>query len=93
MPEGIGYKILHQGFLFWWAVTTIGFIFAVLLLVWSGQDADYELKIGLQSTHIGWIHHRGGSLGTTLSVILYFAQKNWFADDTEATIGDKLLSQ
>ena len=45
VPEGIGYKILHQGFLFWWVVTAIGFIFAVLLLIWSGQDADYELKL------------------------------------------------
>ena len=92
VPEGIGYKILHQGFLFWWAVTTIGFIFAVLLLVWSGQDADYELKLVYNPLtldgFITWI----GLLGTTLSAILYFAQKNWFADDTEATIGDKLHS-
>jgi len=37
---------------------------------------------------ITWI----GLLGTTLSIILYISQKNWFADDTEATIGDKLHS-
>ncbi len=92
VPEGIGYKILHQGFLFWWAVTAIGFIFAILLLVWSGQDADYELQLAYNPLtldgFITWI----GLLGTTLSVILYIAQKNWFADDTEATIGDKLHS-
>ena len=45
IPEGIGYKILHQGYLLWWAVTTIGLIFAILLLVWSGQDADYNLEL------------------------------------------------
>ena len=92
VPEGLGYKILHQGFLFWWAVTAIGFIFAILLLVWSGQDADYSLELGYNPLtmdgFITWI----GILGTTLSVVLYFAQKNWFADDTEATIGDKLHS-
>ena len=92
VPEGLGYKILHQGFLFWWAVTAIGFIFAILLLVWSGQDADYSLELAYNPLtldgFITWI----GILGTTLSVVLYFAQKNWFADDTEATIGDKLHS-
>ena len=92
VPEGIGYKILHQGFLFWWAVTTIGFIFAVLLLVWSGQDADYELKLVYNPLTLDGFITWVGLLGTTLSVILYFAQKNWFADDTEATIGDKLHS-
>ena len=92
IPEGIGYKILHQGYLLWWAVTTIGLIFAILLLVWSGQDADYNLDLSYNiftlNGFITWI----GLLGTTLSVILYIAQKNWFADDTEATIGDKLHS-
>ena len=92
VPEGIGYKILHQGFLFWWAVTTIGFIFAVLLLIWSGQDAEYELKLVYNPLTLDGFITWVGLLGTTLSVILYFAQKNWFADDTEATIGDKLHS-
>ena len=70
----------------------MGFIFAILLLVWSGQDADYSLELDFNpftlNGFITWI----GLLGTTLSVILYIAQKNWFADDTEATIGDKLHS-
>ncbi len=92
VPEGLGYKILHQGYVLWWAVTIVGFIFAILLLVWSGQDADYSLELDFNpftlNGFITWI----GLLGTTLSVILYIAQKNWFADDTEATIGDKLHS-
>ena len=91
-PDGIGYKILHQGYTVWWIVTMIGLVFAVLLLVWAGQDPDYELKLSLNPLtldgFITWI----GLLGTTFSVILYIAQKNWFADDTEATIGDKLHS-
>ena len=92
VPEGIGYKILHQGYLFWWGVTTIGFIFAILLLVWSGQDPEYELKLAYNPLTIDGFITWIGLLGTTLSVVLYFAQKNWFADDTEATIGDKLHS-
>ena len=92
VPEGLGYKILHQGYVLWWAVTGLGLIFAVLLLVWSGQDADFSLELAWNpltlNGFITWI----GLLGTTLSVILYIAQKNWFADDTEATIGDKLHS-
>ena len=92
VPEGIGYKILHQGYQFWWAVTAIGFIFAVLLLFWSGQDAEYELNLSYNPLTLDGFITWVGLLGTTLSVVLYFAQKNWFADDTEATIGDKLHS-
>ena len=91
-PGGLGYKILHQGYLVWWSVTLIGLIFAILLLVWSGQDPDYSLELSFDPTtmdgFITWI----GLIGTSLSVILYIAQKNWIGDDTEATIGDKLHS-
>ena len=91
-PGGLGYKILHQGYLIWWTVTLIGLVFAILLLVWSGQDPDYGLELSFNPPtmdgFITWI----GLVGTSLSIILYFAQKNWFGDDTEATIGDKLHS-
>ena len=91
-PGGLGYKILHQGYLIWWTVTLIGLVFAILLLVWSGQDPDYGLELSFNPTtmdgFITWI----GLVGTSLSIILYFAQKNWFGDDTEATIGDTLHS-
>jgi hypothetical protein len=92
VPEGLGYKILHQGYVLWWAVTIVGFIFAILLLVWSGQDADYSLELAYNPLTLNGFITWVGLLGTTLSVILYIAQKNWFADDTEATIGDKLHS-
>lgn len=92
IPEGLGYSILHKGYVVWWAVTLIGLVFAILLLVWSGQDADYSLELEYNPLtmdgFITWI----GLLGATLSIVLYIAQKNWFADDTEATIGDKLHS-
>lgn len=92
VPEGLGHKILHQGYVLWWAVTCVGLVFAVLLLVWTGQDAEFNLELVYNplTLHgfITWI----GLLGTGLSVVLYIAQKNWFADDTEATIGDKLHS-
>ncbi len=91
-PDGLGYKILHQGYLIWWGVTIIGLIFAILLLIWSGQDPDYNLELTYDPStmdgFITWI----GLIGTTSSVVLYIAQKNWFSDDTEATIGDKLHS-
>ncbi|DAC29127.1 MAG TPA: hypothetical protein D7H99_00870 [Candidatus Poseidoniales archaeon] len=89
---GWRYFLLHQGYTVWWMVTAIGLIFAVLLLVWSAQDADFNLEISYNplTLHgfITWI----GLLGTSLSVILYFSQKNWIRDDTEASIGDKLYS-
>ena len=89
---GWRYFLLHQGYTVWWMVTAIGLIFAVLLLVWSAQDADFNLEISYNplTLHgfITWI----GLLGTSLSVILYISQKNWIRDDTEASIGDKLYS-
>ncbi|HIF04029.1 MAG TPA: hypothetical protein EYQ80_01010 [Candidatus Poseidoniales archaeon] len=92
VPEGLGYKILHQGYILWWLVTLVGLVLAVMLLVWVGQDADFVLELSFNpfTLHgfITWV----GLLGTSLSVILYVAQKNWIADDTEATIGDKLHS-
>jgi len=92
VPEGLGYKILHQGYVLWWAVTIVGFIFAILLLIWSGQDANYSLELSYNPLTLNGFITWVGLFGTTLSVILYIAQKNWFADDTEATIGDKLHS-
>ncbi|MDA8545731.1 putative manganese transporter [Candidatus Poseidoniales archaeon] len=89
---GWRYFLLHQGYTVWWMVTAIGLIFAVLLLVWTAQDADFNLEIDYNplTLHgfITWI----GLLGTSLSVILYISQKNWIRDDTEASIGDKLYS-
>ena len=89
---GWRYFLLHQGYTVWWMVTAIGLIFAVLLLVWTAQDAEFNLEIDYNplTLHgfITWI----GLLGTSLSVILYISQKNWIRDDTEASIGDKLYS-
>ena len=90
--SGWGYFLLHQGYTVWWIVTALGLIFAVLLLVWSAQDADFTLEIDYNplTLHgfITWI----GLIGTSLSIILYISQKNWIGDDTEASIGDKLYS-
>ena len=43
--SGPGYFLLHQGYTLWWIVTSIGLVFAVMLLVWSSQDPDFELSI------------------------------------------------
>jgi hypothetical protein len=92
VPSGLGYVILHRGYVVWWAVTILGLVIAIMLLVWTGQDADFAVKLSYNPLSfdgfITWV----GVLGTTLSIVLYIAQKNWFADDTEATIGDKLHS-
>ena len=89
---GWGYFLLHQGYTVWWIVTSLGLIFAILLLVWSAQDADFVLEINYNPLtldgFITWI----GLIGTSLSVILYISQKNWISDDSEASIGDKLYS-
>ncbi len=90
--SGPGYFLLHQGYTLWWVVTSIGLVFAVLLLVWSSQDPDFDLSVDYDpfSLHgfITWI----GLIGTTLSIILYLSQRTWIRDDTEASIGDKLYS-
>ena len=90
--DGWGYILLHQGYTVWWIVTAIGLIFAIMLLFWSAQDANFSLEIDYNplTLHgfITWI----GLIGTSLSVILYISQKNWIGDDTEASIGDKLYS-
>ena len=89
---GWGYFLLHQGYTVWWIVTSLGLIFAILLLVWSAQDADFTLEISYNpftvDGFITWI----GLIGTSLSIILYISQKNWISDDSEASIGDKLYS-
>ena len=90
--NGWGYFLLHQGYTIWWVVTALGLIFAVLLLVWTAQDAEFVLEIDYNplTLHgfITWI----GLIGSSLSVILYVSQRNWIGDDTEASIGDKLYS-
>ena len=87
-----GYFLLHQGYTLWWIVTSIGLVFAVMLIVWSSQNPDFELSLEYNpfTLHgfITWI----GLIGTTLSVLLYISQKTWIRDDTEASIGDKLYS-
>tara|TARA_B100001093_G_scaffold101433_2_gene93589 strand:- start:25668 stop:26873 length:1206 start_codon:yes stop_codon:yes gene_type:complete len=89
---GLGYFLLHQGYSLWWLITALGLVFAIMLLVWSAQDAEFalELKYNPLTLHgfITWI----GLIGTSLSVILYISQRNWIRDDTEASIGDKLYS-
>ena len=89
---GWGYFLLHQGYTVWWIVTALGLIFAVLLLVWSAQDADFTLEIDYNPFTLNGIITWIGLIGTSLSVILYISQKNWISDDTEASIGDKLYS-
>ncbi len=89
---GLGYFLLHQGYTIWWLVTALGLVFAIMLLVWSAQDAEFTLEMSYNplTLHglITWI----GLIGTSLSVILYITQRNWIRDDTEASIGDKLYS-
>ena len=89
---GWGYFLLHQGYTVWWMVTALGLIFAVLLLVWSAQDADYGLEIDYNPLHLDGFITWVGLIGTSLSIILYISQRNWIRDDTEASIGDKLYS-
>ena len=92
VQEGFGYRILHQGYRIWWIVTIVGFLLAVLLLIWYAQDPEYSPNLAwdpfTRDGLITWV----GFTGTLLSVILYISSKNFIRDDTEATIGDKLNS-
>ena len=75
--DGFGYFLLHQGYAIWWLVTSIGLVFAIMLILWSSQDPEYALVLEYNPMKldgfITWI----GLIGTTLSVILYISQKSW----------------
>ena len=42
--NGWGYFLLHQGYTIWWIVTALGLAFAIMLLIWSAQDANFSLE-------------------------------------------------
>ena len=92
VPEGLGYRIIHQGYRVWWMVTAVGLCLAILLLIWYAQDPDYAPELVWNPTTrdglVTWV----GFIGSSLSIILYVSSKNFLRDDTEATIGDKLNS-
>ncbi len=92
IPEGWGYRVLHQGYRVWWAITAVGLCLAILLLIWYAQDPEYSPELVWNPTTRDGIVTWVGLIGTSLSIILYISSKNFFADDTEATIGDKLNS-
>ena len=92
LPEGWGYRVLHQGYRVWWAITAVGLCLAILLLIWYAQDPEYSPELVWDPTTRDGIVTWVGLIGTSLSIILYISSKNFFADDTEATIGDKLNS-
>ena len=92
LPEGWGYRVLHQGYRVWWAITAVGLCLAILLLIWYAQDPKYSTELVWDPTTRDGIVTWVGLIGTSLSIILYISSKNFFADDTEATIGDKLNS-
>ena len=92
IPEGWGYRVLHQGYRIWWLVTAVGLCLAILLLGWYAQDPEYSTELVWDPTTRDGIVTWVGFIGTSLSIILYVSSKNFFADDTEATIGDKLNS-
>lgn len=92
IPEGWGYCVLHQGYRIWWLVTAVGLCLAILLLGWYAQDPEYSPELVWDPTTRDGIVTWVGFIGTSLSIILYVSSKNFFADDTEATIGDKLNS-
>ena len=92
VPEGLGYRVIHQGYRVWWMVTAVGLCLAILLLIWYAQDPDYAPELVWNPTTrdglVTWV----GFIGSSLSIILYVSSKNFLRDDTEATIGDKLNS-
>ena len=92
VPDGFGYRVLHQGYRVWWIVTIVGFCLAILLLIWYAQDPDYSPDLVWNLTTRDGIITWVGFTGTLLSIVLYISSKNFIRDDTAATIGDKLNS-
>jgi len=96
-PEGLSYRIVHQGYLIWWAVTLVGLIFAVLLLYWGAIEGGPSLdlddgRLNLDPTTMGGFISWVGLFGTLLSVAIFLGQRSILGDDSEASIGDKLDS-
>ena len=63
-----------------------------MLIFWFAEDPNYSPEIAWDITTRDGLLTWVGIIGTTLSIILYLASKSFLADDTEATIGDKLNS-
>ena len=96
-PDGFFYRIVHQGYLIWWAVTLVGLVFAILLLYWGAIDGGPSLDLddgglNLDPTTMGGFISWIGLLGTLLSVGIFLGQRSIIGDDSEASIGDKLDS-
>jgi hypothetical protein len=95
--HGFSYRIVHQGYLVWWAVTIVGLVFAILLLYWGAIDGGPELDLedgglNLDPSTLGGFISWIGLLGTILSITIFVGQRSILGDDNEATIGDKLES-
>ena len=91
-PGSLSYRIVHSGYRIWWAVTSIGLVLGIMLIFWFAEDPNYSPEIAWDITTRDGLLTWVGIIGTSLSVILYAASKSFLADDTEATIGDKLNS-
>ena len=91
-PGTLSYKIVHSGYKVWWLVTISGLILGVLLIFWLAQDPDYNPELSADISTRDGILTFIGVTGTLLSLVLYVAGRSFIADDTEASIGDKLHS-
>ena len=90
VPDG-RYRIIHGGYRVWWVVRNrLVSCYPAAVMVCSRSRICSG--VGTRIPQLGWPSDWVGLIGTSLSIILYVSSKNFFGDDTEATIGDKLNS-
>jgi len=78
----LGYKITHNGYLFYWGFLLVGLVFGVMNLF------SFDYGEGLMWKIVLYL----GVLGTLASIVLMIAGKKFLGDDTHEETESKMMS-